>query len=385
VNTRDSNQRNHYLNIHELQNIKSASNDRFAKQGLVHTIQSTNRNKSLYQISTFNPLPLMSIESKKRNQHPDDEEESDTNKKICLESELELELDIDLVEKKRHNDWKNGLPILFSKLEVQKQRRWHYFDSCMETCPGEVLKLSPNQRAFMDKHQLWRDEFPKWIQDTMFVMHQLPVDIQEILHLDTLYSGCKQIRGWYIKGKPIDKDVFVAYTYKYTGFQITVHLSTLLKYDNAWKHPLIPRLFNDAVVFEGKSTTIWDDNNEELLALKNNTLKKGDVIHRLRPTSTSWNLDAALNFSSEHLFVHHIVDTELLVLLSQYFSSKNLDQSSAYWECEITLQPNINIKIDKITVDSIETYSTGRRAMLSKDATLITVIHTSVTRALKCE
>jgi hypothetical protein len=317
------------------------------------------------------------VQSKKRNLSEYDESGERPQKKIALIDELE----IDLVAKKRHDDWKKGLPVMFSKLDVQKHRRWHYLDSCMETCRGEELKLSPNQRAFMDKHQLWRDEFPKWIQDTMFIMHSLPSDVKNILQLDTDDIGCQKIRKWYVKGKPTDKDVFVAYIYKFNGTELTVPLTTLLDYDNAWKHPLIPRIFHNVVLFEGKGDS-WSEENEEKLALRNNTLKEGDVIHRVRPTSTSWNLDSAMNFCRAHLFVHHIVDTELLVLLSQYFSSENQEQSNAYWECEITLQPNINIKIDKITTDSIETYSTGRRAMLSQKATPITVIHTSVTRAL---
>jgi hypothetical protein len=322
----------------------------------------------------------MSIESKKRN-HPEDEESERPNKKAVTD-DFELLFEIDPVADKRHDDWEKGLPVMFSKLEVQKNRRFHYLDSCMEPCRVEELKLSHNQRKFMDTHQLWRDEFPKWIQDTMFLMHQLPADDQKVLRIDTQDSGYRKIRGWYLKGKPVDKDIFVAYTYCFGGHELTIPLSTLLTYDNAWKNPLIPHLFHDAIVFEGKSVSMCDEDNEELLTLKNNNLKQGDVIHRARPTSTSWNLDAAMNFCGEHLFVHHIVDKDLMVLLSQYFSSKYPELTSAYWECEITLQPNIKIKIDKITTDSIETYSTGRRAMLSRRATPITVYHTSVTRAL---
>lgn len=205
---------------------------------------------------------------------------------------------------------------------LNPRRQMHYWtpSSTMDTSIDCVTRhhyirrpLRQSYRMFMDEHRLWRHSTSAWLKDSYdrcvkMLTHAQLVDLK-------LYqsSSYKLIVHQYLLGN--QRQRFHAFDDLWTGVA-PVGL------------PLLP----DTVLFEGRT-----DYQPEPV---------GSVIKRFRPTSTSWTLGVAVSFADEDgktpvVFVHRCPDATILGI--------NMQILSDYWpECEILLQPRIQLRIDRI-------------------------------------
>jgi len=223
---------------------------------------------------------------------------------------------------------------------------------------GENCAANPPLHfAFMDKYQLWRDAMPLWLQEAGHF--DLPPDANRALQL---YMGPSFEAIWkYYDISPTD----------ISPTALNCPPETFVAFDSLWKLPGVGKhVFSDMILFEGQGC-----NEMDLLAAK-----QGDKFLRKRPTSTTWSLNAATWFAGKELIglicVHHVRDPNVIALLAQECGTRSF--GNAWNECEIILQPGLEITVDSETIDTLDSYERARSEVIQYTPRPVRILHTSI-------
>lgn len=194
----------------------------------------------------------------------------------------------------------------------------------------QYAKLASTQQAFMDQHQLWRPEFESWLTQYRKVSSN---DVQRDWSIGSYVNGVwgnLPFLRWYNQGKPNDRTDDESYS-----------MERFKAFDSIWSDPTTYRLPRGAIVFEGQSR------DRDLVQSR-----VGHVLHRACPTSSSWQINVALNFAvgeqcikhdQPTLLVHHIDDDDIQAL----YVPVELDKRSDEREFELILQPDLCFEVTK--------------------------------------
>lgn len=173
--------------------------------------------------------------------------------------------------------------------------------------------IRQSYRIFMDEHRLWRPSMSQWLKESYVRADSMLTDTQRADLKLYQSSSYKVIVEQYLLGN--ERQRFHAF-------------------DDLWKgsDPVALPLPRDVVLFEGRT-----DYQPE---------KVGSIIRRFRPTSTSWTLGVAVSFAEEEgkrpvVFVHRCPDSSIRGINMQLFVDY-------FPECEVLLQPRIQLRIDQI-------------------------------------
>jgi len=264
--------------------------------------------------------------------------------------------------KLRRNQFTSGEFIERATLEPIKHMRWYYADEMMNehVHDGEVPDNPKTHVAFLDKYSLWRNDMPAWLDMAAKAALTLKKDA-DIYKAVRLYmrDTFEAIWAYYEADKP------EKFTYKYP-----CDSSIFADFDRLWQSSAVVTLADDSIVFEGQGRSECD-----LLQAK-----VGDVVIRKRPTSTTWSLNAATWFAGSEMSgiicVHHIRDTKLRAFLAQEIASRGF--GSGWLEAEILLQGGIEITIDSITRDRVQSYNQNRSGECTFDKSNMRIVHTTV-------
>jgi len=226
-------------------------------------------------------------------------------------------------------------------------------------------KVHGNPHAeFLSAHDLWRGKMPLWLQEAGRAIHQHMSAEQQKAVCDYAFMSFLDIWKYY------DPDTTV-------GSRKSAHAADAEEkqnfeaFDSIWScSELFEPVFDDMVLFEGQGVS----ENDFLHA------KVGDTLIRQRPTSTSWSVNAAMSFVSSDdrkpavLLVHHIRDPKIKALLLQ----EKMKRGARPWmECEVLLQPNLLITVEKESEEFLDSYNLGRSGKLDFYREL-KVLHTNV-------
>lgn len=193
------------------------------------------------------------------------------------------------------------------------------------------------QQKFLETFALFRPEMAKWLAK---YETNVRYDHETNWILDYYvgtFSDC--FYQWYRDGKPLD----------HAKLKSPLRLSMAQKFDALWSNPKVFRFLpKGGVLFEGQRTT------KDLVGAQ-----QGHILRRLRPSSTSWQLNVALWFANgaEHgmdtpgatatLLVHEIVDDFVrTIYVPPHYSHYPASDSNG--EYETLLQPGIRIEVTKV-------------------------------------
>ena len=214
-------------------------------------------------------------------------------------------------------------------------KRWYY-----EDVTDKKEKLSekddalPSHVQFLMSRDLLRPFMQTWLQETT---NRIMTDRSNGKNALRQYSqqAYKLIWNAYEQN-----DFSGTYAYLFSSFR------------NIWTgaNLLTTPLLNSTILFEGQGR--HEEIDSDLLTL-------GTVIHRKRPSSTTWNLHSALGFINDSfpiILVHHIIQSSqqhspLLAVNMQALFKKTQTQ---WMECEVLLQPEIYIESQKVELVTLD-------------------------------
>ena len=131
------------------------------------------------------------------------------------------------------------------------------------------------------------------------------------------------------------------------------------------------------ILFEGQGMV-----EDDFSRIKKGDLRPGFIMNRKRPTSTSWHPNSALEFVSNDnrrnpILLVHTIDNENIQALLLETSAKDSNT-----ECEILLQPELEIKITSLAIRTLSCRNPNRIG-LTKPTIDCTVIYTKIKRLLR--
>lgn len=225
------------------------------------------------------------------------------------------------------------------KGDFDPSRFWYYIS------PEDIIRLfgrpdadqfkTPiNQIAFMEKYQLFRPKMKEWLLESTQMRIRYPDHPRD--------DALSAYRG-----------NFYEQVYEYYDSNKTAHKEKIGdQFDAIWNGPAALELPEGTILFEGQSSCKKDCLYMWGPAHKGESEVFQGVYKRKRPTSTSWQLNAALHFAKPPngvLFVHQI-QPGVRAMNMQYVNLLDDDHKQAlidfeFFECEVLLQPGIDIEL----------------------------------------
>jgi hypothetical protein len=282
------------------------------------------------------------------------------------------------------DNWSRFLDGQYVKQDLKEplyNLRWYYQDlmrnahvhneKCRDVDNATLVENPKNHKQIMDQYKLWCPEMITWLDDNdLFCSTKLTRDQKEAVRRYTGDFWFKHVWAWYEENRPV-QDKF---SHKYDDEKEFSHLS---HFDSVWKQSLhLPR---GAILFEGQGFNEMDfiekKGDQSIMGIK-----IGAKFIRKRPSSTSWSLNAATWFIDARkdngvLLVHQVDSDNLPAINVQSMVSRGF--GSTWLECEVLVQPGIEIEVVDITEWRLESYNKNRSSMLSWSET-IKVIRTKI-------
>jgi hypothetical protein len=263
----------------------------------------------------------------------------------------------------RQKLFRSGAYVERDTYDVLKHLRWYYADNMMNMSVHGELCDNPQLHAdFLNKHDLWRQDMPRWLCESAKAVHEQLVPILDAESLSEFVAG---------------KDVVWAHVVAQNVKARTAADEKVLRaFANVWT---VPGLFvpfpADLVLFEGQPGQFDEDYADMLHS------SPGDVIERAGPTVATWSLNAAgwgwpSDNSDAVLVVHHIQDPAIKAFAAQELNRRGFD--SPWMKCQIALQPGLRIAVVAQTFDMLDNYSQGRSALRRLRPRRVRVLHTKV-------
>jgi hypothetical protein len=260
----------------------------------------------------------------------------------------------------RLEEFEVGAHVERDTYDVLKHLRWYYADNMMnlsvhsEPCDNPKLHIE-----FMNKHDLWRQEMPRWLCESGKAVHERLIPVLDAKSLSEFRVG-KDVVWAHVesqKENPREPEVLQAFA-------------------NVWAVPGLFVPIPDMVLFEGQPGRFDDDYSDLLFA------SPGDVVERVGPSVATWSLNAATwgwpfeNDSTPLLLVHHIQDPAIKVFASQEIARRGFN--SPWMQCQVSLQPGLRITVVSQSFDMLDGYCQGRSNTLRLKPRPVRVLHTKV-------
>lgn len=247
--------------------------------------------------------------------------------------------------------------------DVLKHLRWYYADNMMNlSVHGEPCDNPKLHIEFMNKHDLWRQEMPRWLCESGKAIHEHLIPVLERRSLSEFRVGKDVVWAHVESQKENPRDAAV-----------------LQAFANVWAVPGLFVPFPDMVLFEGQPGRFEEDYSDLLFA------SPGDVVERVGPSVATWSLNAATwgwRFDGSDdkpppvLLVHHIQDTEIKAFASQELNRRGFN--SPWMQCQVSLQPGLRITVVSQSFDMLDGYCQGRSNTLRLKPRPVRVLHTKV-------